>query len=227
MVSDFIEERNGFLRIPEKSVRRKFEFGENRDGYWNSEKFIEHVRNAVEIAEKKYPSDQFTLLWIFDNSSNHASKGKDALIASRMNRGSGRKQPVMRDTVFNGKPFKMVLPNGEPKGLKMVLEERGVDCKGLLRKDVISILEKHSDFANEKSMIEKLLESRGHTCLFLPKFHCELNPIERVWCHAKRITREKCQYNIVALRKNIDVAFETVTVDMIRKYFRKCREIVN
>ena len=149
------------------------------------------MRNAVEIAETKYPSDQFTLLWIFDHSSNHASKGKDALIASRMNVGSGRKQPAMQDTVFNDKPFKIFLPNGEPKGLKMVLEERGVDCKGLLRKDMISILEKHSDFANEKSMIEKLLESRGHTCLFLPKFHCELNPIERVWCHAKRIKRDK------------------------------------
>ena len=39
MISDFIEERDGFLRIPEKSAARKFEFGENRDGFWTSDKF--------------------------------------------------------------------------------------------------------------------------------------------------------------------------------------------
>ncbi len=30
------------------------------------------------------------------------------------------------------------------------------------------------------------LEDKGHTAYFLPKFHCELNPIERVWGQAKR-----------------------------------------
>ena len=31
------------------------------------------------------------------------------------------------DTVYNGKPQKMVLPNGVPKGMKLVLQERGID----------------------------------------------------------------------------------------------------
>ncbi|KAG2071521.1 hypothetical protein BDR04DRAFT_1015678, partial [Suillus decipiens] len=26
---------------------------------------------------------------------------------------------------------------------------------------------------------------KGHVCLFLPKFHCELNPIEMLWGYAK------------------------------------------
>ena len=34
---------------------------------------------------------------------------------------------------------------------------------------------------NEKPMIQHYIESRGHICMFLPKFHCELNPIEMLW----------------------------------------------
>jgi hypothetical protein len=41
------------------------------------------------------------------------------------------------------------------------------------------------DFANEKPMLQHYLEGRGHVCLFLPKFHCELNPIEMLWGYAK------------------------------------------
>jgi len=30
-------------------------------------------------------------------------------------------------------------------------------------------------------MIQHYIESQGHVCMFLPKFHCELNPIEMLW----------------------------------------------
>ncbi|PVH68882.1 hypothetical protein DL98DRAFT_627870, partial [Cadophora sp. DSE1049] len=40
------------------------------------------------------------------------------------------------------------------------------------------ILANHKDFFEQKSALEEILLARGHKCLFLPKFHCELNPIE-------------------------------------------------
>ena len=43
------------------------------------------------------------------------------------------------------------------------------------------ILSLQEDFAQEKSMLQHYIEGRGHICMFLPKFHCELNPIEMVW----------------------------------------------
>ncbi|OJA11837.1 hypothetical protein AZE42_04062 [Rhizopogon vesiculosus] len=30
-------------------------------------------------------------------------------------------------------------------------------------------------------MLETLIKKAGHECIFLPKFHCELNPIEMYW----------------------------------------------
>ena len=49
----------------------------------------------------------------------------DGLNANNMNVYPGGKQPLMRDTEFNGVVQKMVLPDGTPKGMKMVLQERG------------------------------------------------------------------------------------------------------
>ena len=50
---------------------------------------------------------------------------------------------------------------------------------------IYKVLSLQEDFANEKPMIQHLIENRGHVCLFLPKFHCELNPSEMVWGYAK------------------------------------------
>jgi len=42
------------------------------------------------------------------------------------------------------------------------------------------------DFVNEKPLLQLVIEKVGHKCLFLSKFHCELNPIEMVWGQTKR-----------------------------------------
>ena len=42
------------------------------------------------------------------------------------------------------------------------------------------ILSKQDDFTNQISMLKKLIIEAGYECIFLPKFHCELNPIEMV-----------------------------------------------
>ena len=46
------------------------------------------------------------------------------------------------------------------------------------------LLKSSPDFKIQKNM-EEYVESRGHICMYYPKFHCELNPIERVWCQSK------------------------------------------
>ena len=48
------------------------------------------------------------------------------------------------------------------------------------------VLSLQPDFQCEKPLLQLLIEKAGHKCLFLPKFHCELNPIEMVWGQAKR-----------------------------------------
>ena len=95
----------------------------------------------------------------------------------------GGKQPCLRNTIWNGvvQTMQLHVPDG------MVADKM---------KEKLQTFE---DFATQKSLLEELVESRGHLCMFIPKFHCELNPIEGVWCHAKKQTRAHCNGSIVRL----------------------------
>ena len=86
----------------------------------------------------------------------------------------------------------MTTDQGEQKGLQQTLEERGFDVTGMRTKCspvcpwendkccMARLLSKQEDFMNQVSMLEVLIKEAGHKCIFLPKFHCELNPIEMV-----------------------------------------------
>ncbi|EFP79994.2 uncharacterized protein PGTG_05219 [Puccinia graminis f. sp. tritici CRL 75-36-700-3] len=47
------------------------------------------------------------------------------------------------------------------------------------------IMSCQSDFVNERPLLQQIIEDSGHVCLFLPKFDCELNPIELFWSYIK------------------------------------------
>ena len=101
-----------------------------------------------------------------------------------------------------------------------------VDVRGMKAQDMRHALSRMHDFKYEKTKVEKYLTDRGHRVIFIPKFHCELNPIERCWGHAKRYTREHCDYTFAGLERIVNPALNNVSVDLIRKYFRKVREIM-
>ena len=66
------------------------------------------MEKAVQVAEAKFPKHEgYRLYWIFDHSSCHTAYADDSLNASEMNAKPGGCQPVMHDTVWNGRPQKM------------------------------------------------------------------------------------------------------------------------
>ena len=129
----------------------------------------------------------------------------------------------MCDGFWDGKAQSMNR-GGVPKGMKLVLQERGIDTHGMAAAQMKEVLSSHPDFKDQKSKVEIFLNSKGHLAYFLPKFHCELNPIERVWGQSKRYTKAYSKYTLPSLRINIPRGLDSVTVDNIRNYFRKARE---
>jgi hypothetical protein len=86
----------------------------------------------ISIFNKAYPG--CIALFVFDQSSVHASLRPDALCAFDMNKGNGKKQRKQKDTIIpmsnphseiRGKPQKMTTEAGEAKGLQQTLEKCG------------------------------------------------------------------------------------------------------
>jgi len=181
----------------------------------------------------------YQALFLIDNSQGHSAYAKDALLVSRMNIKPGGKQARMhngwylrdRQKVDQAMIFPVNHPVAEyrnkPKGIKAVLEERGLyqvqlrgKCKNKCNGDVTDccnkrILELQPDFQQQKSLVQEVIEAVGHLCIFLPKFHCELNFIEFFWGAIKKYLRNNCNYTFDTLKANMPKALESVSLHTI------------
>ena len=127
MVSNFIEEVGGFLQHQGNKAHLLLEL--QSEVYFTKDMLVKQVDRAIDIFETKYTNAQG--LFIFDHAPSHMKRPEDALDAERMNARNGGKQPFMKDTVWDGRVQRMITDEGVQKGMKTVLEERGIDTHGL------------------------------------------------------------------------------------------------
>ena len=87
------------------------------------------------------------------------------------------------------------------------------------------LLSVQPDFAAECSALQHLVEARvripgtamtaaRHSCFFLPKFHCELNWIERYWGASKQDARSHCLYTLQGLRETVPTSLSQDLSDL-------------
>ena len=173
--------------------------GASSDPWWDHTQLLAQMDKALDIFEEVHP--ECTALFIFDQSSAHTSLRPDALRTFDMNKSNGGKQRKQKDTVipmnnthveFCGKVQKMTTDASQAKGLKQVLEEHRFNVTGKIAKcspvcpiendncSMACLLSKQDDFHLQESLLEQKIKAKGHICISLPRFHCELNPIEMV-----------------------------------------------
>ncbi|TFY73044.1 hypothetical protein EWM64_g10968, partial [Hericium alpestre] len=81
------------------------------------------------------------------------------------------------------------------------------------------ILFNEPDFADVPSILETHCKARGYEAVFLPKFHCELNPIEQCWGRAKRYYRKlPASSKESDLERNALEALDSMPLASIRWY---------
>lgn len=197
------------------------------------------LREKIIPAFEKAHGSGYQALFLIDNSQGHSAYAEDALLVTRMNVKPGGKQARMRDGWFINAGQKVSqsmifapdhpsFPN-MPKGINAILAERGLyqkDLRGKCSKCEPGakaccnkrILELQDDFREQKSMVREVIEAAGHLCIFLPKFHCELNFIEFFWGAVKRYLRENCDYTFNTLKANMPKALASVQLPTIRKW---------
>jgi len=216
MVSDFLTP-GGRLQVPEgQSLNPNPGYGTQQDGpkrldsplasctieyggdtWWDGDQLVDQVLQlTIPIFEVAFPDCQGWFL--FDNATSHSAYTKDALRASAMNLRPGGGQVLLRPGInpLTGAIQSMVMPDGSPKGLQIVLQERGlwrpklrVQCRrtdGKKNKECLNggtccaraLIAKKEDFKAQRSRLEEEVELKGLIVCFLPKYHCDLNFIE-------------------------------------------------
>ena len=179
-------------------------------------------KKIIPASKELHLPSEYKALFLIDNSQGHSAYSADALLVSCMNLGPGGAKPCMQDGwyMWNGQKItrSMVFPQdhstnpGQPKGVREVLREWGLWWNGLLllcqnskcSVDATSCCATHimslqPDFQAQWSLVQETIEAAGHLCIFLPKFHCELNFIEFFWGAVKKYLREHCNYSYSGL----------------------------
>ncbi|KAB5587764.1 DDE family endonuclease [Ceratobasidium theobromae] len=127
---------------------------------------------------------------------------------------------------------------GAFKGMAQILEERGVEgalkmrlhcppngsqkgqgcLPGATNCCAHRAMMNQQDFLNQKSILQLQAEANGFLVIYLPKYHCELNPIEQCWGAAKHIYQDLPPSSSEAqLKENMLSALESVELKSIRR----------
>ena len=84
----------------------------------------------------------------------------------------------------------------------------------------VRVLSELKAFKEELNKVEKLFKKAGHLCIFLPKYHPELNAIERFWGYVKYLLRLHCEYSLRKMLEILPGALSGVPLDFIRGWSR-------
>lgn len=231
-----------------------FEYG--KDHYWSHSDLLNHTVEAINIFKLVFPKfkglfgfDNATSHRSFSDDALVASRmsltpgGRQPKMRDGWYMRGNKRRP--QRMIFGALHQDERLRN-QPKGIFQVLQERGLwrdhtnfgtfllQCKdgcptsGLDYKQCCArtLLANQADFLEQKSTLHELLIAEGMDLLLYPKFHPELNFIERFWSSTKRYARENCTYSFVGLRKLVPEAVHSVSNITINNYFDHCDRTV-
>ena len=107
--------------------------------------------------------------------------------------------------------------DGPLEASDVILDSKHTDCH--MRKMIVS----QQDFKSEKPLIQLICKEVGHECWFLPKFHCELNPIEMYWGWVKaHACTWKCHHLILVTDGHLIAAITGFCVSVDGTFCTAC-----
>jgi len=225
------------------------------DIWWTGDKMLKQLtEKAIPAFETAFPGCQG--IFAFDNAKIHHKYAANALQVANLNLTPGGKHSLpMRNGYFTHpdnpsivQVQSMMLPNGQLKGLKIILQERGLwpngqkfltqcsipgdlpgerkanpACRHAVNANCCAraLLSSQPDFQSQKCQLQETIEAAGHQIIFYPSFHCELNFIEYFWGRAKVYTRAHCGYTFPSLVRTVPLALAQIPDVLVWKYYQR------
>ena len=89
------------------------------------------------------------------------------------------------------------------------------------------VLSKCPDFSVSMCWLEEVIEDKGHSMIFFPKFHCELNFIEMMWGYIKAVLRRGCTFSFNDLQTNLPQYLDNIPLSFVRRATRHCTRFMD
>ena len=116
------------------------------------------MENAADVADMKYGATH-TIVWLLAQSSATRSimsrQAKWWMVWSSESEGHS----------MGGGPQLMVNPDGMAKGLRTILQEKGINMATMKADDMRTVLSFHDDFLNENTIIFQKARSPYQWCM--------------------------------------------------------------
>ncbi len=165
-----------------------------QDKYFNSDTVLnqfERLFKMLEIKKEYYFPVKHTIEIFVDNARTHTAQLVN-INDFRLNPNGNCPLEILTfiDDNENIQTINCYEGNGVSKGLKKIAFELGYDLPAKIKiEELKKILIQHPAFSPIKKFI-KLAEEYGVKIIYCPKFHCELNPTEGLWCNQKNYIRK-------------------------------------
>jgi hypothetical protein len=173
--------------------------GKNKDGYFDNEAILKQFKRLFILLKYKTIFRNHKIMLFVDNARTHSAKKYDKNMLFKK-KGTNcpyeylewkdESDEIKRVSFFYDENMK------NSKGLFVMCQDLGLipedadfKSKAYSLDNLRNKIASHPAF-DQRSNLEILAEEYGVLLMFLPKFHCELNPIESVWCFIKNFVRK-------------------------------------
>lgn len=213
-----LQNKHDILNFYERSANAWIE--PKKDNYFDNEVILSQFERLFKLIKFKTCFYNHDIEVLVDNARTHSAKIYDVNL---LNKSSGTICPYKTiEWTENGIVYKIDCFDsaGRSKGLLEIAKELNLISQNTMSRDIKleelrKIVSEHKAFENW-TKLEKLAEDYDVKIVWCPKFHCELNPIEGLWCDSKRFVRK---YN--------DQSFDKLNILIIESFEKFKRSGIN